>query len=283
MKLRLLLPLLALPLLATSGRAQNTESTAQLRRDFATVQQQRDGLAEQLAQLRAENATLLAEKEKLVSEQQSAQAKIVAAETSAVEAAEAVRAQKEAEMTVDMTVRAYAIKEQEALEAAKVAATAVEKQHEAEQARDTALAEAARTAAERDAAKQAEAAALAAKAAMQNELYAAQIRIENLARALAARSGISAPVATGLAPTPVAIEETDAPPAAAARAETTAAPTAPAPASLRTHTVAEGENLSVISFKYYQSPNRWDKIVAANRAKLKNPDQLRPGMVLLIP
>ncbi len=283
MKLRLLLPLLALPLLATSGRAQNTESTAQLRRDFATVQQQRDGLAEQLAQLRAENATLLAEKEKLVSEQQSAQAKIVAAETSAVEAAEAVRAQKEAEMTVDMTVRAYAIKEQEALEAAKVAATAVEKQHEAEQARDTALAEAARTAAERDAAKQAEAAALAAKAAMQNELYAAQIRIENLARALAARSGISAPVASGLAPTPVAIEETDAPPAAAARAETTAAPTAPAPASLRTHTVAEGENLSVISFKYYQSPNRWDKIVAANRAKLKNPDQLRPGMVLLIP
>jgi len=52
---------------------------------------------------------------------------------------------------------------------------------------------------------------------------------------------------------------------------------------VRTHTVAEGESLSLISFKYYQSPNKWDKIVAANRTKLRNPDMLRPGMVLVIP
>ncbi|MBK8478091.1 MAG: LysM peptidoglycan-binding domain-containing protein [Opitutaceae bacterium] len=55
------------------------------------------------------------------------------------------------------------------------------------------------------------------------------------------------------------------------------------PTGPRTHTVAEGENLSIIAFKYYQSPNKWDKIVAANRGKLKNPDQVRPGMVLVIP
>ena len=182
-------------------------------------------------------------------------------------------------MTVDMTVRAYAIKEQEAIEAVKAAKEAAEKQLAAEQARDAALAEAARTGAERDAAKQAEATALATKAAMQNELYAAQIRIENLARALAARSGVPfAPTAATLAPTPVATE------APAPAAEPAAAPEpAPAATALRTHTVADGENLSIISFKYYQSPNKWDKIVAANRAKLKNPDMLRAGMVLVIP
>lgn len=284
MKLRLLLPLIALPLLAINGRAQNSESVAQLRRDFTTVQQQRDALAEQLAQLRSENAALQAEREKLQSEQQNAQAKVTAAETSAVEAAEAVRAQKEAEMTVDMTVRAYAIKEQEALDAVKAAALAAEKQQEAERTRDAAVADAARTAAERDAAKQAETAALAAKAAMQNELYAAQIRIENLARALSARSGLPYAASAALIPTPVATEEPVAEPVPLAEEQTKAISNAtPAGGSLRTHTVLEGENLSVIAFKYYQSPNKWDKIVTANRAKLKNPDQLRPGMVLVIP
>ncbi len=278
MKLRLLLPLLALPAFAPTGFAQNTESAAQLRRDFATVQQQRDTLAEQLAQAKRDAETLLAERDALRAEQEAAKTQLAAAQTSAVEASEAVRAQKEAEMTVDMTVRAYAIKEQEAIEAVKAAQVAAEKQLAAEQARDAALAEAARTATERDAAKQAETAALAAKAAMQNELYAAQIRIENLARALAARSGVPfAPTAATLTPTPVATEA----PAPAEPAPAT--PPAQVSSPLRTHTVADGENLSIISFKYYQSPNKWDKIVAANRAKLKNPDMLRAGMVLVIP
>lgn len=280
MKLRLLLPLLALPAFATTGFAQNTESAAQLRRDFATVQQQRDSLAEQLAQAKRDAEALLVERDALRAEQEAAKAQLSAAQTSAVEASEAVRAQKEAEMTVDMTVRAYALKEQEAIEAVKAAQAAAEKQLAAEQARDAALAEAAQAAAERDAAKQAEAAALASKAAMQNELYAAQIRIDNLARALSARSGVPFAPAAALAPTPVETGATE--PAA----EPAAAPR-PAPAQvagpLRTHTVAEGENLSIISFKYYQSPNKWDKIVAANRAKLRNPDMLRAGMVLVIP
>jgi hypothetical protein len=292
MKLRLLLPLTALPILATTGFSQAPESVAQLRRDFNTVQQQRDAFAEQLNQLRSERDALAQERDALRTEQESAKAKVTAAETSAVEAREAVRAQKEAEMTVDMTVRAYAIKEQEAADAVKAAKLAAELQVTAEQARDAALAETQRVAAERDAAKQAEAAALAAKAAMQNELYAAQIRIENLSRPLSARSGV--PYAPGpaysagtLAPTPVATEEpATAKPAAGAKTDALAASevsTPPATASVRTHTVAEGESLSLIAFKYYQSPNKWDKIVAANRAKLKNPDMLRPGMVLVIP
>ena len=291
MKLRLLLPLIALPVFASVGSAQTADpSPSQLRRDFNTVQQQRDALAAQVDQLKAERDALQAERDTLKGEADSAKAKITAAETSAVEASEAVRAQKEAEMTVDMTVRAYALKEQEAIEANKLAAAAAEKLRVAELARDAALAEAeqsrqnaaaevARTTAERDAAKQSEAAALAAKAAMQNELYAAQIRIENLSRALSARSGVPFTPSASIVPTPVATEQ----PAV----ETPAAAPVPAAAvektAVRTHTVAEGESLSLISFKYYQSPNKWDKIVAANRTKLKNPDMLRPGMVLVIP
>lgn len=282
MKLRLLLPLLAVPLLAPAGQAQTSDSVAQLRRDFTTVQQQRDSLTEQVSQLRAENEALRTERDSLRTEQETAKAKLSAAETSAVEASEAVRAQKEAEMTVDMTVRAYAIKEQEANDAVKSAQLAAEQQHAAEQARDAALAEVERLTAERDAAKQAEAAALTAKAAMQNELYAAQIRIDNLSRALSARSGVPYVAQTALAPTPVATE-TPAPAALEAPKPAAPAEVATATPSVRTHTVAEGESLSLISFKYYQSPNKWDKIVAANRGKLKNPDQLRPGMVLVIP
>ena len=114
---------------------------------------------------------------------------------------------------------------------------------------------------------------------MQNELYAAQIRIENLSRALAARSGVPSTPGASIAPTPVATEQ----PAPAVEAKAEAPKPEAAASQVRTHTVAEGESLSLISFKYYQSPNKWDKIVAANRAKLKNPDMLRAGMVLVIP
>ncbi len=285
MKLRLLLPLLALPVLATTGAAQNTESIAQLRRDFVTVQQQRDSLTEQVEALRKERDALQAERDALRTEQESAQTQIAAAQTSAVEAEEAVRAQKEAEMTVEMTVRAYAMKEKETEEAVQAANLAADKRAEAEQERDAAKAAAEQAIAERDTAQQAAATALAAKAAMQNELYAAQIRIENLSRALAARSGTSYRP-TGITPTQVPLETPVAqtPLDEPARANTTPALPDTAPVSkLRTHTVGEGESLSLISFKYYKSPNKWDRIVAANPTKLRNPDQLRPGMVLIIP
>lgn len=277
MKLRHLLPLLAIPALATTGLAQNAESAVQLRRDFTTVQQQRDALAAQVTQLNREAETTQAEIAALRAAQAAMSEKIAAADARAIEATEALRAQKEAEMTVDMTVRAYAIKEQEAIASAATASSAVEKLGVAERERESAVAEALRLTAERDAAKQAEAAALAAKAAMQNDLYAAQIRNENLSRVLASRSGLPASVLT---PTPVVAEE---PVAVSDNKSDTAKPAAVAPAGPRTHTVAEGESLSLIAFKYYQSPNKWDKIVAANRGKLKNPDMLRAGMVLVIP
>ena len=292
MKLRHILPLLAIPALTLTGLAQNTENTAQLRRDFTTVQQQRDALSEQIAQLNKEIASLQTEREAMKAAQASASEKVAAADSRSIEAAEALRAQKEAEMTVELTVRAYAIKEQEALEATKVAAAASEKLVAAERERESAVAEALRLSAERDAAKQAESAAVADKAAMQNDLYAAQIRIDNLTRALSARSNLPYASANTIAASSVPTEEPKAAPAPAAPARTeprlaaaAPAPAAPvaAPAGPRTHTVAEGENLSLIAFKYYQSPNKWDKIVAANRGKLKNPDQVRPGMVLVIP
>ena len=88
MKLRLLLPLLALPAFAVTGLAQNTESAVQLRRDFTTVQQQRDALSEQVAQLQQQLETLQAEREAVKAEQAAMHEKVAAADTRAVEATE---------------------------------------------------------------------------------------------------------------------------------------------------------------------------------------------------
>jgi nucleoid-associated protein YgaU len=301
MKLRLLLPLLALPAAAhAAGNAATPESISQLRRDFVTVQQQRDTLAGQVTQLQSEQDKLQAERDSLKAERDSlaterdqikterdklqaehaAQPSVPPDEaqpTASPDPTDAERAKKEAEMTVDMTVRAYALKEQEAIEATKTAEAAVAKQLAAEQERDAALAEAKQSRDERDAAKQNEAAAIATRAAMQNELFAAQIRIENLSRALGIRSGLPAQTASAHIP-PTSVAEAPSTP----QPPPPPTPT-PAPATVRTHKVAEGETLSLISFKYYQSPNKWDKIMAANPTKLKNPDQLRPGMILVIP
>lgn len=45
----------------------------------------------------------------------------------------------------------------------------------------------------------------------------------------------------------------------------------------------EGDTLLGISEKYYGSPNKWEKIFEANRASLKNPNNLKPGARLIIP
>ncbi|MFC1738624.1 LysM peptidoglycan-binding domain-containing protein [Planctomycetota bacterium] len=49
------------------------------------------------------------------------------------------------------------------------------------------------------------------------------------------------------------------------------------------HIVSEGENLSSIAERYYGSSNEWSRIFEANRSRLKNPNQLRAGMRLIIP
>ncbi|HUW18512.1 MAG TPA: LysM peptidoglycan-binding domain-containing protein [Sedimentisphaerales bacterium] len=51
----------------------------------------------------------------------------------------------------------------------------------------------------------------------------------------------------------------------------------------RVHIVREGDTLLGISEKYYGSPNKWEKIFEANRASLKNPNNLKPGARLIIP
>jgi len=50
-----------------------------------------------------------------------------------------------------------------------------------------------------------------------------------------------------------------------------------------TVTVREGDTLSRISSRVYNTPNRWSDIFQANRDQLPSPDALRPGQVLRIP
>jgi nucleoid-associated protein YgaU len=49
------------------------------------------------------------------------------------------------------------------------------------------------------------------------------------------------------------------------------------------HVVQQGQSLSQISNQYYGTPDKWKKILEANRLRLKNKDQIRPQMRLLIP
>ncbi len=51
----------------------------------------------------------------------------------------------------------------------------------------------------------------------------------------------------------------------------------------RFHIVREGETLSEISRKYYDSANKWQKILEANRQIIKDVNKLRPGTKLIIP
>ncbi len=49
------------------------------------------------------------------------------------------------------------------------------------------------------------------------------------------------------------------------------------------YTVAAGDNLSAISKKFYGTPNNWKAIYEANKDVIKDPNVIRPGMVLKIP
>jgi hypothetical protein len=58
------------------------------------------------------------------------------------------------------------------------------------------------------------------------------------------------------------------------------------PAKIRTqrfHIVCKGDTLSAISKKYYNSPNKWQKIFNANRSQISDANKLKPGMKLIIP
>jgi nucleoid-associated protein YgaU len=51
----------------------------------------------------------------------------------------------------------------------------------------------------------------------------------------------------------------------------------------RIHVVGDKETLSRISQQYYGTSSRWQAILQANSTVLKSPEQLRPGMKLVIP
>ncbi len=49
------------------------------------------------------------------------------------------------------------------------------------------------------------------------------------------------------------------------------------------HIVRKSETLSNISYQYYGSAGKWQKILNANRKAIKDPHKLRPGTRLIIP
>ncbi len=51
----------------------------------------------------------------------------------------------------------------------------------------------------------------------------------------------------------------------------------------RFHIVREGETLSEISRKYYDSANKWQKILDANRDEIEDVSKLKPGTKIIIP
>jgi nucleoid-associated protein YgaU len=54
-------------------------------------------------------------------------------------------------------------------------------------------------------------------------------------------------------------------------------------ATERFHIVRKAETLSDISRRYYGSASKWQKIVAANRKTIRDPDKLTAGTKLIIP
>lgn len=59
-------------------------------------------------------------------------------------------------------------------------------------------------------------------------------------------------------------------------------PPAPKP-RVRTYTVRKGDNLWNIAKHYYGNGLQWVRIWNANRSKIKNPNLIHPGQVLIIP
>lgn len=51
----------------------------------------------------------------------------------------------------------------------------------------------------------------------------------------------------------------------------------------RTHTVMSGDTLSRLARLYYQDAGAWRRIYEANRDRIRNPDLIYPGQVLIIP
>lgn len=73
------------------------------------------------------------------------------------------------------------------------------------------------------------------------------------------------------------------PPAPSKPAQTTQPVRSGEPAKPRTYTVVRGDSLWKIAKKYYGNGAQYTKIFNANRDKIKNPNLIYPGQVLVIP
>jgi nucleoid-associated protein YgaU len=51
----------------------------------------------------------------------------------------------------------------------------------------------------------------------------------------------------------------------------------------RFHIVRKDETLSAISQQYYGTPNKWRKILEANRDTIKDANRISPGAKIIIP
>ena len=51
----------------------------------------------------------------------------------------------------------------------------------------------------------------------------------------------------------------------------------------RFHIISEGETLSEISRKYYDSARKWQKILDANKGVIEDVNKLKPGTKIIIP
>jgi nucleoid-associated protein YgaU len=51
----------------------------------------------------------------------------------------------------------------------------------------------------------------------------------------------------------------------------------------RFHIISDGETLSEISRKYYDSARKWQKILDANRGVIEDVNKLKPGTKIIIP
>ena len=61
------------------------------------------------------------------------------------------------------------------------------------------------------------------------------------------------------------------------------APATPAAAAQKTYTVAAGDSLSKIAKQFYGNANEYMKIFNANKDKLTDPNNIKPGQELVIP
>jgi chromosome segregation ATPase len=271
------------------GSAQNTRVALRLEEAQATI-----------ASLQRENADLQSERSSLASRlAQAAAATTTAAVSTAATAAtgstdDAVRLKAElarAEEKVEMTVRSFALVQQENEKLKTQIA-------QADGERTTAIAQAqesGRRAAEADVtrlnAELADTRDIATRAATETTSLREQLRqtqntnasltVDNARlRTALAQPGGTMPTGAGISPTRPAAPAALTVAPVTAPAVSAAPPPAPAP---RTHRVVAGDTLTRLSRRYYGTWTRWQEIYDANRDKLRNPDILPLDVELKIP